>query len=198
MGIALVYETHSISTDNEAWVATGWLPGELSMEGQRLAAQLGARRRDDGIVAVFVSDLRRAMQTAEIAFRGSSVPIIRDQRLRECNYGSLNGAPVEQVARERTRRVETPFPGGQSYRDVVDQMAGFLEELAAGRDGERLLVISHSANRWALDCLLNGATLKDLVGAPFAWQEGWEYLLPAGWRADSADGTRESKLMPPH
>ncbi len=185
MGIALVYETHSISTDNEAGIATGWLPGELSVEGQRQAVLLGERRRDDGIAAVFVSDLHRAVQTAEIAFRGSSVPIVSDQRLRECNYGTLNGAPVEQVARERARHVETPFPGGQSYRDVVDQMAGFLEELAGSRDAERVLVVSHSANQWALDCLLNGAMLKDLVGAPFAWREGWEYFLPAGWQRHS-------------
>ena len=55
MGVALVYETHSISTDNDAGIATGWLPGELSVEGQRQAVLLGERRRDDGIGAVFAS-----------------------------------------------------------------------------------------------------------------------------------------------
>lgn len=31
MAVELVYETHSITTDNEAGIATGWLPRRLSM-----------------------------------------------------------------------------------------------------------------------------------------------------------------------
>ena len=27
MSVEIIYETHSISTDNEAGIATGWLPG---------------------------------------------------------------------------------------------------------------------------------------------------------------------------
>jgi alpha-ribazole phosphatase/probable phosphoglycerate mutase len=44
-----------------------------------------------------------------------------------------------------------------------------------------VIVISHSANKWALDVLLCGARLEDLVAAPFRWQEGWRYTLPTGW-----------------
>jgi hypothetical protein len=50
--------------------------------------------------------------------------------------------------------------------------------------GARLLVIAHSANRLALDCLLHGRSLHELVVAPFAWQEGWHYTLPTGWTGD--------------
>ena len=72
VAVELVYETHSISVDNERGIATGWLPGELSEEGRRLAAELGKRRRHDGIACVFTSDLRRAVETAEIAFAGAA------------------------------------------------------------------------------------------------------------------------------
>jgi 2,3-bisphosphoglycerate-dependent phosphoglycerate mutase len=64
----IVFETHSITVDNEQGRATGWLPGQLSAQGQALARQLGRRREDDGITAVFTSDLARAAQTASIAF----------------------------------------------------------------------------------------------------------------------------------
>jgi len=40
----IVFETHAISTDNEAGIATGWLEGQLSEEGRRLARRLGDRR----------------------------------------------------------------------------------------------------------------------------------------------------------
>ncbi len=176
MALELVYETHSISVDNERGIATGWLGGELSAEGRRLARALGERRRNDGIACVFTSDLRRAVETAEIAFAGSDIEIRRDPRLRECNYGQLNGAPVSDL-HPRRRFVDHPYPGGESYRDCVEKMRRFVDEVAHEFDGRRVLVIAHSAQRWALRHLLEGIPLEDLVDAPFEWQEGWEYRV---------------------
>lgn len=181
MAVAIIYETHSITTDNEAGFATGWLPGRLSERGRELACVLGERHRGETIAAVFVSDLRRAVETAEIAFAGSGVPIYQDARLRECNYGALNGMPVARLAAVRSRHIDEPCPDGQSYRQVVAAMCDFLRDLAAHWDGSRVVIIAHSANRWALDHLLNGVALESLVDAPFAWQEGWPYTLPTGW-----------------
>lgn len=182
MAVDLIYETHSITLDNERGFATGWLPGELSERGRRLAAQLGERRRNDGIAAVFVSDLRRAVQTAEIAFARAAIPIHQDARLRECNYGDRNGMPTSELHGNRVRYIDTAYPNGESYRQVVTRMADFVRELATTHDGQRVLMISHSAPRWALECLLNGARLEDVVDAPFEWQEGWVYEVRAGWR----------------
>ncbi|GAA1297210.1 hypothetical protein Psi02_14100 [Planotetraspora silvatica] len=179
MAVTIVYETHSITTDNEAGIATGWLPGELSPRGRALAADLGVRRRDDGIAAVFTSDLRRAVQTAEIAFTGSEIPVFQDARLRECDYGDRNGMPVARLAAERSRHIEVPWPGGQSYRQVVDQTRDFLRDLTAAWDGSRVLVIAHSANRWALDLLAGGVALDHSVDAPFDWRDGWYYTVSA-------------------
>ena len=181
MAVQLVYETHATTTDNEAGIATGWLPGVLSDAGRRGARELGRRRRGDGVSVVYVSDLARAVETAEIAFAGSGIPVRQDPRLRECNYGELNGAPVSRLAAERAAHIDTPWPGGQSYREVVHATEGFLRDLVAEWDGHRVVVIAHSANRWALQHLLGGAALELLVTAPFAWQEGWEYTLPTGW-----------------
>lgn len=177
MSVEIVFETHSISTDNERGTATGWLPGELSDHGRELAKQLGERRRDDGLAAVFTSDLRRAVETAEIAFGESGITIHDDARLRECDYGMLNGKPAARVTAVRRHHIDEPFPGGESYRDAIERMRGFLDELQPRFDGERILVIGHSATRWALEHLLNGIPLEDLVDAPFEWQEGWEYRL---------------------
>ena len=186
MSVEIVFETHSISTDNERGIATGWLPGLLSERGRTLAAELGERRRDDGIAAVFTSDLRRAVETAEIAFGGAGIPIHQDPRLRECNFGSLNGVPVSQVEAERSRRVDDPFPGGESYRQAAERVRDFLDDLRPAYDGKRVVVIGHSATRWALEHLLgDAALLEDLVDAPFAWQEGWVYDLPSRPPEDS-------------
>ena len=185
--VELVYETHSTSLDNERGIATGWLQGELSETGRRQARELGERRRADGVAAVYVSDLGRARETADIAFAGSDLAIRADPRLRECDYGELNGAPVDQVTAERARRIDEPFPGGESYRQVVDRTRSFLEDVIAAHDGDRILVIAHSANRLALDHLLDGTPLEDLVGAPFEWQPGWSYIVRANAFSSSSD-----------
>ncbi|WP_042418446.1 histidine phosphatase family protein [Streptacidiphilus anmyonensis] len=178
MAVEIVYETHSTTTDNEAGIATGWLPGRLSARGRRQAAELGERRRRDGFAAVYTSDLHRAVETARIAFRDSGPPVHQDIRLRECDYGDLNGAPVSLIAAQRAGRIDEPFPGGQSYGQVLAATDAFLCDVAARWDGCRILLIAHSANRWALDCLLTGASLPDLLEDPPAWRPGWRYTLP--------------------
>jgi 2,3-bisphosphoglycerate-dependent phosphoglycerate mutase len=177
-GIELVFETHSTSEDNERGIATGWLGGALSAAGREQARQLGERRRDDGIDVVVSSDLNRAVETAWIAFAGSRISVALDWRLRECDYGELDGMPRSQLDAERSRRLTEPFPGGESWEQAVARVAGFLDELAHS-DRRRVLLIGHVATRFALDHHLRGVPLDALVDRPFAWQEGWEYVLPA-------------------
>jgi 2,3-bisphosphoglycerate-dependent phosphoglycerate mutase len=94
MPIEIVFETHALSEDNEQGIATGWLPGCLSARGRENAVQMGRRRRNDRIAAVFTSDLRRCTETAEIAFGGTDIPILYDWRLRGCDLGRRNGTTV--------------------------------------------------------------------------------------------------------
>ncbi|MFF0339446.1 histidine phosphatase family protein [Kribbella sp. NPDC004875] len=169
----LIYETHSITVDNEREIATGWLPGELSVTGQRLARELGERRGD--VDVVFSSDLLRAVETVELA--GLTAPHLQDWRLRECNYGELNGAPVDAL-NPRVERIHMPFPRGQSYGDVVELTRSFLADVKTWYADATVLVVAHSANRWALEHLLgSGRPMEELIVAPFNWQPGWEYDL---------------------
>ena len=176
MTVHVVFETHSLSLDNERGIATGWLDGALSARGRGLARELGERRRGE-VEAVFTSDLGRAVETAALAFGGSDVPVHRDARLRECDYGELNGAPVEVVHADRLRRIDEPYPGGESWGAALDRVDGFLGELAAEWEGRRVLLIGHVATRWALDRRVDGRRLEELIAADFAWREGWSYEL---------------------
>ena len=176
MSVEVVYETHATSEDNEAGIATGSLPGRLSATGRAQARELGERRRDDRIAVVFTSDLRRAVETAELAFAGSGLRVVQDARLRECDCGDLNGTP-EPLRRGPAAHLEAPYPGGESWRQAVERVAGFLDELRRERDGERVLVIDHSATRLALEVVANGRELEQVIAEPFVWQPGWEFLL---------------------
>ena len=177
MAIELVFETHSTTADNEQGRATGWLPGQLSERGRVQAQQLGRRRLDDGITAVFSSDLARAAQTASAAFGTSAIPVLYDWRLRECDYGQRNGMPVAELRAGRREHLDHPYPGGESWRQAVERAGRFLTDLPLRWNGQRILVIGHVATRWALDHFINGVPLEDLAEQDFAWQEGWEYPL---------------------
>ena len=177
MAVDIVFETHSLSEDNERGAASGWNHSRLSTRGRDLAAELGERRRDDGIDTVFSSDLRRAVETAEIAFPSGSPAILLDWRLRECDYGEGNGGPSADHARDRAHYVDQPYPGGESWRQATERVARFLDDLPLRWDGVRVLVIGHVATRWAFEHHLNGVALADLASAEFAWREGWEYRL---------------------
>lgn len=177
MAIALVFETHATTVDNELGRATGWLPGELSAAGRNQARELGSRRRDDGIAAVFSSDLDRAIQTAAIAFGGSGIPVLYDWRLRECDYGQLNGMPAAEMHRGRLGQLDRAYPGGESWRQAVARVGRFLDDLPSRWDGQRVAVIGHVATRWGLDHFIDGKSLEELIGQDFAWREGWEYRL---------------------
>ena len=177
MAIEVVFETHSTTVDNEQGRATGWLPGQLSAEGQEQARRLGLRRKDDGITAVFTSDLARAAQTAAIAFGSSPVPVLHDWRLRECDYGQRNGMAVAELHAGRSRHLDQPYPGGESWRQAITRVSRFLADLPLRWTGQRILVIGHVATRWGLDHVINGIPLENLAQEDFAWQEGWEYQI---------------------
>lgn len=177
MPTQIIFETHSLSEDNEAGVATGWLPGHLSASGREKATALGQRRPADGLAVVFTSDLTRAMETAAIAFPNSDVPILADWRLRECNYGSLNAAPAEKVHADTTAYLDRPYPGGESWREATDRVGRFLDDLALFWEGATVLLIGHVATRLGLERFILGKDLGQLMSDEFVWQEGWEYTL---------------------
>src|SRR5262245_55351875 len=149
--LKLVFETHATSLDNEAGLASGWFDVALSATGEEQARRLGARRRDDHLDVVFCSDLSRAFRTAEIAFGERSLPIVRDARLRECDYGDLTRRPASEIEHGRLRRLVDPFPNGESYQQVVDRVSGWLREAMQHGDARTILLIGHRATFYALE-----------------------------------------------
>src|SRR5215216_2891855 len=133
LAMHILFETHSTSIDNELELASGHRDVDLSPRGEMQAASLGQRRANDGIDIVYVSDLRRSWRTAEIAFPGTQLRIVRDSRLRECDYGTLTGHPVDEITAARPAAVFTPFPGGESYADATRRVAQWLDEVRQKR-----------------------------------------------------------------
>ncbi len=137
----------------------------------------GGTAIEDGLAAVFTSDLARAVETASLAFADTDIPILHDWRLRECDYGAGNGMPAIRLHRNRSEHLDTPYPGGESWRQAVRRVGRFLGDLSLRWSDTRVLVIGHVATRWAFDHLIDDVPLEKPVDADFGWREGWEYRL---------------------
>ena len=103
--------------------------------------------------------------------------MLLDWRLRECDYGTLNGTASAELERRRGAHLDDPYPQGESWRQAVERVGRFLEDVSLRWGGQRVLVIGHVASRWALDHYIDGVPLEELVVSPFGWKEGWDYRL---------------------
>ena len=173
--IAVVFETHSTSLDNELQLASGHYDCDLSPVGEKQARALGDRYQDQDLAAVCCSDLKRSYRTAEIAFAGRRIRIVKDPRLRECDYGELTRRPSARINELRAGRVGTPFPGGESYRQAAARVTDCLLEACLGWEGKTILVIGHRVTQIALEHWTLGVPLDEAVQAPWEWQPGWRY-----------------------
>jgi alpha-ribazole phosphatase/probable phosphoglycerate mutase len=181
MSIKITYFVHGATTDNEKKISSGWHDAELSKElGIKQAIE-----NKDGIIGkhfdiCFCSDLKRAIQSAEIAF-GSVCPIVKDARLRECNYGNYNAQPSSIVEPLQEKYVAKRFPNGESYEDVKNRVADFLKSLKENYDGKSVAIVAHKAPQLALDVLLKNKTWEQAFAKDWrkrkAWQPGWDYVL---------------------
>ncbi|MDB5260387.1 MAG: Phosphoglycerate mutase [Candidatus Nomurabacteria bacterium] len=172
--ITIIFEAHGTTYDNEQHLSSGWNDVELSERGIEQSKELGERYKDDQFDAIFTSDLKRAYDTAEIAFE-DRFKIITDERLRECNYGDFTQQPSEIVDVEKPRRIYDRFPNGESYEETTIRMKEFLEELRENYSGKKIMIIGHRATQYGLDYLIKGISLEELASTPFKWQPGWEY-----------------------
>jgi broad specificity phosphatase PhoE len=175
--LTIIFEAHATTLDNEAHLASGWNDIELSSLGKRQAAELGERYKNENFDAIFCSDLKRTYNTAGIAFAGRNFKIIRDARLRECNYGDLTQNPEDKVKSLKSEYIYEPFPRGESYEQTSERMKDFLSDLLKEYDGKKVMIIGHRATQYGLDRWINKVSLERAVSAPWKWQPGWEYKL---------------------
>ncbi len=180
MAVNITYFVHGTTTDNERNISSGWFDVGLSELGVRQSIELKDKIKDKKFDVVFYSDLKRATDSAKLTF-GSSVPIIPDARLRECNYGTFNAKPSEIVEPIQPKMITERFPEGESYEDVKARMADLLKFLKENYDGKNVALVGHKAPQLALDVLLKGKTWQQAFAEDWrntkAWQPGWEYQI---------------------
>ncbi len=129
------------------WNALGLAQGQsdqprLTSRGLRQAHEAAQQLRGAPIGAMYASDLRRAVATAEPVATALGLEFTRDSRLRERHLGVLQGVrsaavpeALSGVAGTRVIDPDARPPDGESLRDMYWRVAGFADErLTAVRD----------------------------------------------------------------
>lgn len=178
--IRITYFTHGTSIHNEKGLAAGWLPSELSQIGINQSIELGKIVSKLKFDAVFCSDLKRAIDTAKLAFK-DKYQIIPDQRLREINFGEFTNKPIKSFRSEMIKYIQEPFPNGESYLDVEKRIKNLLSFFKHEYSGKNLGIIAHQAPQLAIEVLLKGKTWQRAIVEDWRingnWQPGWEYFI---------------------
>jgi broad specificity phosphatase PhoE len=173
--LTVFYSPHSTSVDNEAGRASGHADVPLSTTGRQQAQQLGEHYASVALDAIFCSDLQRAYVTAEIAFSARRLPIIRDARLREFDYGKLTQRSPAELKFEQ--HITEPFPEGESILLAVQRVGDFLRDVLREYDGKAIVVIDHQATKYGLEYWSGHASLEEIVQRRWEWRDIpiWRY-----------------------
>jgi len=179
MSVQIKYFVHGTTMDNLNKLATGWLPGELSEKGIQQAKALAEIIKDEQFDLVICSDLSRAIQSANIDFANRNIPIVQDWRIRECNYGDLNGKDSKLV--DYSKHISKPFPNGESLLDVELRVKSFLTDLNKNYNGKKVAIVAHRAPQLAIEVLLQNKTWEQALVEDWrntkSWQPGWNYEI---------------------
>ena len=178
--VEITYFVHGTTLDNEQHLSTGWAQGELSPLGVEQATELGFQVKDIHFDIVFCSDLKRAIDSATLAFL-NQYPIIQDSRLREANYGDLNQHHEHEFNPDPHFYIENKFPNGESFHDVEARIVDFLHLMQTDYNDKRVAIVAHKAPQFALEVLINNKSWKQAIDEDWRkgknWQPGWTYRI---------------------
>ena len=179
-GAAQATRILAIRHGETAWNVDTRIQGQLDIPlndvGRWQAHRLALAMAEEGIDAIYSSDLLRALETAQAVASGSGRAIVTDTGLRERGFGEFEGLTFKEIeqrwpdqsARWRRRDPEFGPAGGEVLHDFYARSVATVTRLAAAHPGQTIAVVAHGG---VMDCLYRAAT-RLALDAPRSWQRG--------------------------
>lgn len=154
----------------------GQLDIALNRTGRAQAARLADALRDEGLDAVFASDLARAADTARAFAEPLALPLTLDAGLRERAFGVFEGRTYDEIARRwpqsaqrwRARDPDFAAAGGESLAGFQARCVAAAERIARAHAGRCVALVTHGG---VLDALYRAA-VRIAPGAARTWVLG--------------------------
>lgn len=146
----------------------GWVAIPLSEHGRLQVQRLANYIRNIGVSALYTSDLRRALETAQLLAEKLDFEPIIDERLRERHIGGWQGLTrieMENWYPNEYKRFQTDpehfqVPGGESRNEIRRRMRAAFDDVLKQDKGETVGIISHST-------VINGLLSEIIPGVKF-------------------------------
>ena len=128
---------HGETVDNARRVMQGQVHGDLNETGREQAEAVARRLASEQIDAVVASDLRRAIQTAEIISVRHGLPVTTTPLLRERDWGSFTGRFIPDLKGE-------PWPDDVEPEETLLLRArDFLLYITTTYPDSRVVAVGH-------------------------------------------------------
>lgn len=139
----------------------------LSENGYIQAERLARRLLNEGIDAVYTSDLKRAYVTARIIADQLNTEVFTHPGLREMNFGCWEGLDFHSIKRDYTEThrlwISSPdkavIPGAEELLEVQNRVTAAVQGIVSLNSGGRIALVSHGVT---LKCLIFGLLGIDL------------------------------------
>lgn len=170
----LVLVRHGETAWNRETRIQGHTDIPLSEHGRWQAKQVGMALRDEGLHAIYSSDLLRAADTARAVAEVTGLPLRLDVGLRERHFGVFEGLTHDEIMsrypdegrRWRGRDPSYGPAGGETLERFNDRVIVAALGLVAQHPGQTIALVAHGG---VLDCFYRAATRVGLE-APRTWQ----------------------------
>ena len=162
---------HGQSQGNAERRIQGHADMPLTGRGRDQARALAQRLHHEEwpLSALYASDLSRAAETAKILAAPFGLPVISDERLREYDFGELNGAiwqEVEHLHPDIWRSFDRdqqrpPIPGEEGHQAFRTRLAGAMADITARhQDDEVVILVTHGGSLGTLLAHLLGMATR--------------------------------------
>jgi len=121
----------------------------LSAEGHWQATKLADFLSQEGLTALYVSDLKRCLETAAYVEAASGLEAKRDARLREINFGAWEGRLWSEIVAQDPEVITKLWlgklnpPGGESLASVVERVMAAVGDIERRESGGRVAIVFH-------------------------------------------------------
>lgn len=179
MSLKVYFLRHGETSSSRTGTYCGILDIELTPEGQQMAEDFASVYAQLDWTAVYVSPLRRTVNTAKPLCDKLGLEMRPRNGLKEIAYGKWEGKTSEEITRdyhdEYVRWLADPGwnspTGGEKGVDIARRSSEVLEEIEQTHPTGNVLVVSHKATIRIMLCSLLGIDVgrfRDRIGMPVA------------------------------
>lgn len=130
---------------------------------------------------IYSSPLGRCAQLAQYIANRSGLRIVYDDRLRELNFGAWelqawNAIDPRALQPWMDNYVDTPCPGGESYRTLAGRTTDFIRSLKKNPH-QKVLVVTHHGVIKAMSAMLRNISLQEAMALSFGYGSVTRYAV---------------------